>query len=205
MADVARSPRRNTRLYALFCSLALPALAGLTAHAQPAEATARQVFRVKAYGMFSYVDPDYGGARRNTGATVGVDIDVFRLLPYTELGLDLRTGASAGPITNQYMYGGGPRFAMNLGRVKPYVDVLFGQGRGTFKTSTESFYTHDNSRTIDYGGGLDYQLSRFWAVRADIQRERWDFSVHQPVFSPTAASVGVSYQVHFRSRTGPNW
>jgi hypothetical protein len=188
----------------LLCSLVMPALLTGAAHGQNAQETARQRIRIKAYGMFSYVKPDFQGDSTNKGFTLGGDIDGFRLLPHTEIGLDLRYSASSGPLVNQFYYAGGPRLSFTLGRFTPYVDALIGHGKDTFKHTTDPNYTYDVSPAPTVGGGLDYQLSRSWGIRADVQQERWRFSIHQPNFYPLSASVGATYQFHFHSRTGPN-
>ena len=56
---------------------------------------------------------------------------------------------------------------------------------------------------LTYGGGLDYQLTRTWALRADVQRERWRFSQNSPYLYPVALSIGASYQFRFHGRSGP--
>ena len=188
----------------LLCSLFSPALLTGTAQAQNAEETARQRIRLKAFGLFTYVDPDHLATSHNEGVTVGVDIDGFHLLPHTELGADLRYAATSGPVENQYYYAGGPRLSLNIGRFKPYGDFLFGHGEAVFKNPSDPTYTHDVTPALTYGGGVDYQLTRSWAIRADVQSERWRFSIHQPVFHPLSASIGATYTFHFHSRTGPN-
>ena len=204
MAEHAALRPRNSLRGLFLCSLAVPGLLGGTAHGQNAEGTALQRIRLKGYGMYSEVHPDFLGSPRNKGFTAGGDIDGFRLLPHTEIGMDVRYSYSQGPITNQSYYGGGPRLTLYVGRFKPYVDFLFGQGHGTFNTSTDPTYVRDKSGALAYGGGLEYQVTRSWGVRADLQRQRWRYSIHQPIFYPEAASVGLTYQFRFHSRTGPN-
>ena len=204
MAEPVSFHRRNILRTLLLIGVALPALAGSTALGQHAEETARQLIRLRAYGMFSYVNPDFDGDTKNAGGTVGADIDGFRLLRRTELGMDARYTFSRGTASNQYYFGGGPRLTIDLGAFKPYGDFLFGHGKDTFNHPVDPTYTQDVTGAIAYGGGLDYQISRSFAIRADVQRQRWRFSIHQPYFYPVAASVGVVYQLHFRSRTGPD-
>ena len=194
--------RNNTRSM-LVASLAVFALFTGAAHGQRAEETARQQIRLKGYGMFSYVRPDYGFDQKNLGGTAGFDLDGFRLLPHTDFGVDARYTFSTGNVSNQFYYGGGPRVSLNTARFKPYVDFLFGRGRSTLNHSGEPNYTHDDTGAVSYGGGFDYKLDRYWSVRGDMQRAHWRFSINQPVFYPVAISVGASYQIHFRSRTGP--
>jgi hypothetical protein len=204
MAELILLHHRKFLRRFLLCSLLLPALLTGTAHGQSAEETAGQRIRIKAFGMFSYVHPDHLAPSKNKGVTVGLDIDGFHLLPHTELGADLRYAATTGPVENHYYYAGGPRLSLNVGRFKPYADFLFGHGEAVFRNPSDPNYRSDVSPALTYGGGLDYQLTRSWAIRADVQQERWRFSIRQPIFYPLSASVGVSYQFHFHSRTGPN-
>ncbi len=201
MADPRSSFQRGSTVL-LFGLVALAAPAA--AHGQRAEETAHQLIRLKAYGMFSYVRPDYNGSTHNSGGTIGGNIDGFRILPRTEIGMDVRYTFSNGTITDLYYYGGGPRVSFNAGAFKPYADFLFGHGTGTFNTTTDANYKQDVSAVPTYGGGFDYQLTRSWAVRADIQRQRWRYGIHQPYFYPAVVSVGASYQFHFHTRNGPN-
>ncbi len=189
----------------LLLSLAMPALLTGTARGQHAENTAYQRLRLTAYGMFSYVDTNFDGNSKNRGGTIGGDIDGFRLLPHTEVGMDARYAFSRGDQTNQYFVGGGPRVTLNVGRFKPYGDFIFGRGKAVFIHAGDPNYKEDQTGALTYGGGFDYQLTRSWAVRADIQRQRWRFSHTTPYFYPVAASVGVSYVFHFHSRTGPGF
>lgn len=188
----------------LAAGLAACALFAGSAHGQRSEGTARQRIRLKGYGMFSYVRPDYGFDKKNLGGTVGADIDGFRFLPHLDLGMDVRYTFSTGNVSNEFYYGGGPRVSLNVTRFRPYADFLFGRGRSTFNHSGDPTYTHDDTGAISYGGGFDYKLDRFWSLRADLQREHWRFSINQPIFYPVAISVGATYQIHFRSRTGPD-
>ena len=205
MAESVRSHSRNLFRSLWLLSLAAPVLPGAAAHGQHADETARQSLRLKAYGMFSYVNPDFQGSNHNNGVTIGGDIDGFRLVPHTELGMDVRYTASRGTLTNQYYYGGGPRLTVDVGPFKPYVDFLFGHGKGVFNNSSDPTYTSDVTGAMTYGGGLEYQVSPSWGIRADVQRQRWQFSVRQAPFYPVATSVGLTYRFRFHGRTGPNW
>ncbi len=173
-----------------------------SAHSQATQ-TADQRIRIKAFAMASYVRPDYGGALKNGGGTVGTDIDGFRLLPHTDIGMDIRYTASEGRVSNQYLFAGGPHISFNAYRFRPYVDYLIGVGDAHFNQSPDPAYTYDETRTRGYGAGFDYGITRFWSVRADAQRQRWRFSVRAPPFNPVEISVGAAYQLHFRSRYGP--
>ncbi len=165
--------------------------------------TSDQRVRLQTFALMSYVRPEYGGARKNTGGTVGGEIDGFRLLPHTDIGMDIRYTSSNGPVSSQRLFAGGPRVSFDAFRVRPYVDYLIGYGHSNFNVVADPTYTFDRTRTRGYGGGFDVRVTRYWSLRADAQRQRWRFSVHAPPFNPVEISIGGAYQVHFRSRRGP--
>ena len=167
-----------------------------------ATGTAYQGVRLFAYGMGSYVRPDFGGALKNGGATVGGTANVFTFHP-VELGMDLRAVGSGGRVSKEYFFGGGPRVQIDLGRLQPFAQFHVGYGRLTFQQVTTPGYTHDQSLVKAYGGGLDYKLSRAWAVRGEVERQSWNFSGYVYSFYPLAVSAGVRYQFHFQNRFGP--
>ncbi len=167
-----------------------------------ATGTAYQGVRLYAYGMGSYVRPDFGGALRNGGATVGATANVLTFHP-VEVGFDLRAVGSGGRVSKEYFFGGGPRAQVDLGRFQPFAQFHIGYGRLAFQQVTKPGYTHDQSLVKAYGGGVDYKVSRSWAVRGEVERQSWMFSGYVSPFYPLAVSAGVRYQFHFRSRFGP--
>ena len=190
---------RCTRLFVLLTFLSVP-FCKLMAQAA---GTASQGVRLYAYGMGSYVRPDFGGALKNAGGTLGGTANVLTFFP-VELGFDLRAVGSGGRVSDQYFFGGGPRAQVDLGRFQPFAQFHVGYGRLDFQQVTKPGYTHDQSLVKAFGGGLDCKLSRSWAVRAEVERQSWHFSGYVSPFSPLAISGGVRYQFHFRSRTGPD-
>ncbi|MBS1813681.1 MAG: outer membrane beta-barrel protein [Acidobacteria bacterium] len=193
---------RTLRLITL-CALAAIA----TAASAQANATARQKIRLQAFGMLSYVRPDYGGALRNAGGTIGADANIGafgRLEP----GLEFRVLGSGGRVSNQYTYTVGPRVELDYGRFHPY--ATFQIGMGTIKYNNPEIingvpYAKDNSIVMGYGGGLDYQLTPRWAVRADAIVQSWRVDPQSPKFHPMAFSLGVRYRFHFRGKHGPGF
>lgn len=191
-----------------FCRIA-PVVLGLCfssaiAYSQ-AEATATQKFRIDAFGMLSYVRPDFGGALKNAGGTVGADVSMPGFGRW-EPGLEFRALGSGGRVSNQYLYSGGPRLTGTYGRFMPYADLLIGYG--TIKYNRPDVfngvpYTQDNSLVYAYGGGLDYVVARHWALRADVLAQRWKVGQNDAAFHPLAMSVGVRYRFHFHSKTSP--
>lgn len=90
----------------------------------------------------------------------------------------------AGINENTYMIG--PRIPIyTFRRFTPYGKVLFGWGSGSFLTG--------QATTLAYGGGVDYQLTSRFTLRA-IDFEYLQFRV-TPTIRPYGGSVGVSYRI----------
>ena len=180
-------------------------LLSLNAAAARSQATpgASQRVRVRFYGMASYVRPSYVDSPRGFGVSAGSNLDGLRVLPYFDLGLDLRAAISHAEVINESFLSGGPRVSYNRYRVQPYAEYMFGVGRGGFNLSTDPNYKHDYTAIRSLGGGLDYGLTRDFSVRADAQYQRWRFTYVAPYFHPVQVSVGVTYRFHPHSRTGP--
>lgn len=164
---------------------------------------AQQGIRLQAYALGTYVRPDFLGAPRNLGATAGLNANVFRFFGRVDPSLDLRAMGSFGSVSHQFFYGGGPRVVVNFHRVQPFGEFLLGTGRISFPHPADPNYTHDDSLTRVYGGGVDVGVGRDFALRAEVLRQDWQLSHNVPVFHPVAVSIGLRYQVHFSGRGGP--
>lgn len=180
-------------------------LLGLASHPLHAQAmqTAQQRVRIDFYGMLSYVRPDFLGTPRAVGVTAGGSVNGIRVLPYTDLGLEVRGVTSHSDVLNESSLAGGPRVSFSRYRLLPYAEYMFGIGRGSFNNPTYPDYMRDYTAIRSYGGGVDYRLTRDFGLQADVQRQRWRFSYLSPYFHPMQVSVGVRYRLHLRSRTGP--
>ena len=189
----------------LFGLLALP-----TAGRGQASATADQAIRLQAYGMVSYVRPDYLGHVSNFGGTAGVTVNAFSFAGF-EPGLDFRILGSHGSpgtgfdgnTTNQYVFSAGPRLQYDLGNFQPYAAFHLGYGKLVFTNSGDPNYTHDNSTVYAVVGGVDYRVSRSFSLRAEAEGQRWRLTPAAVPFHPVAVSLGVRYQLHLRNRFGP--
>ena len=179
------------------CSAALLSLATLfsvlslsphEAHAQ-AQSTASKTLGLSAFAT----------ATREVGFAVGGDITrYFRLL---DISFEARYPSATGFSADESTYGGGFKFERAFNRFHPYVDVMVASGNIKFdhpEIYGSSDYTHDNSFVYDAGGGLDYDLIRHFAVKLDVQGERWKIGTEKPPFYPYNASVGLLYRIPFR-------
>jgi hypothetical protein len=175
--------------------------ATLYAEDDGASPTAVQFMRLQAFGTLTAVRPDFGDGKRNAGATVGLDLNIGQFFHRFDPSLEVRAMGSGGRANQQIVYSAGPRIEANYGRFHPYVDYLVGYGVVKFNKPANPAYTQDNSIVTSFGGGLDFALTRSWAVRVDAQSQSWD--IGGATFSPLTGSVGVRYRFHFRNPRGP--
>jgi hypothetical protein len=164
--------------------------------------TAMQRLRLQGFGTFSYVKPSFGGdPGPNYGWALGGDLDV-NTRAFIQPGFELRATRNSGDFVNEYTYGGGPRVVFPLPHVQPYADFLFSIGKIEFNRPADPHYQSDQSMVLNYGGGADFLLTRTWAVKFDVQSQRWRLNHNNPAFHPLLVSVGVRYELD-GGRHGP--
>ena len=198
---VARSPR-----FCPFPSLALSVLVACAAALQPqrvqaqAQATATRTIGLSVFGAVTALDPKFGITTREIGYVAGGDITYhLRLL---DISFEARYTNATGYSADESTYGGGFKVEHAFRRFHPYVDFFVGGGKIKFdhpEIYGSPNYTHDNSFIYDFGGGLDYDLIRNFAVKIDAQGQRWQIGVEHPTFYPYNASVGLVYRIPFRA------
>ena len=135
-----------------------------------------------------------------TKKLVGGDITYhFRLV---DVSFEARYTSITGFSADESTYGGGFKFERAFNRFHPYVDLLIASGNIKFdhpEIYGNPNYTHDNSTVYDFGGGLDYDLVRNFAIKVDVQGQRWRIGVEQPAFEPYNGSIGILYRIPFRA------
>jgi hypothetical protein len=178
--------------------LVLFLLATPSLHAQ-ATPTAVRDAEISVFGTYSLVFTDRDSSWAN-GGTLGADFTSF--LPHKlAVSLEIRAKAAGGYVVNQYTYGGGARVERHMGNFHPYADFLWNYGSIALLTAPPP-YRHNNSVVYSPGAGVDYDLSRHWAVRADVQLESWRLDRYNS-FNPIIYNVGVVYRIPFRSSKKP--
>ncbi len=80
-------------------------------------------------------------------------------------------GNNIGPLGQNLTlltYTGGPQVVFHTGRLQPYAHALFGAAHGSdsYFPSTNSFSTTATSFAYQLGGGVDYELSHRFSIRA---------------------------------------
>ena len=170
-----------------------------TAHAQ-AQATGTKKLGLDVFGAVTGGNPKYGVTTKELGYLVGGDITYhFRLV---DVSFEARYTSITGFSADESTYGGGFKFERAFNRFHPYVDLLIASGNIKFdhpEIYGNPNYTHDNSTVYDFGGGLDYDLVRNFAIKVDVQGQRWRIGVEQPAFEPYNGSIGILYRIPFRA------
>ena len=190
---------------------AVALLGALTIWCSPAEgqsdpaASQRLELSVFGAGTGTYTGL-YDG--RNAGITAGIDLTLPRYHHF-DPAIELRgnTPISKGDVDGQKSALIGPKVSRRFGRFHPYVDGFFGRGQFEYLNGgiiadlpdgTGFLYKKTTTNVYAGGGGLDYQVSRHFDLKADALYERWGTPVYPGgVVYSTALSAGVVYHLDF--------
>jgi Outer membrane protein beta-barrel domain len=192
--------KTQAKLMTLFAAISSLACAG---YAQSRPTASRQM-ELSAFaggtGTFTRIE---GG--KNLGITAGVDLTLlsFRLLrPSVEVRGSYPI--DEGTIDSQKNFLIGPKVEHRFGRLHPYVDFLIGRGEidyhnGGFPLGS-LLYLSSKTTVYSPGGGVDYDLGKGLAVKADVQIQHWDAPVvSSGVIYPVALTLGAMYHFGFGS------
>jgi hypothetical protein len=184
----------------VFCALLLVLALPPLMRAQASD-TAHQNIHFEVFGMATAEKPNFIASDVAYGVTGGTSLDwrFGRFRP----GAAIRGSFATYSFQSLKMISVGPKLTYDVGRFHPYGDFLIGYGVGSFKIPLGPMYTGNDSTVYSVGGGLDYAVTRYWAIRLDYHHESWDFDAPVQPFHPQPVSIGVRYSVHTRSRGGP--
>ncbi len=172
----------------------------LSAQAAPA---AERNGELSANFAYSLVSPKWNGiSETNNGLTVGLDYGHYvRRLPVIP-SFAFRAKFAPGNTVGERTVGGGPRFERPFGSFRVYGNFFVSSGVITFTHPVIDVrgkrYATDDSIVYSAGGGVDVDLTRTWALRADYQHEWWSIGINQN-FTPQAVSLGVVYRLPYRT------
>ena len=190
-------------LKAIWIVTTLLATAG-TIHAQ-ARPTAQKTGDLSVFALYTRLTPDYGPTDNN-GVTFGLDYTRYTSW-WVKPSIEFRTKIANGTTVDERSVGGGFRAVKPIGSFHPYVDFLISAGSINFHQSDPYIlengkpYTSDGTVTYSFGGGLDVDVWRSFAVRGDYQFEKWylDKNPATPFhLTPTGWSIGMIYRIPFR-------
>ena len=180
------------RFCALFLALTLAfTCLGHRAHAQ-ATTTASKTQAISVFGGVEFANPEYG-PDNSTGGAVGLNFTRYFHIPI-QPSLELRANFNSNAYVSERSYLFGLRAAYAYGRLTPYVDFLVGPGDIHFPRNTG--YVGDNSIVYNYGGGVELDLVRNFALKLDIQQQRWNTG--ELGFTPVLGIVGITYRIPFK-------
>ncbi len=186
--------KRLTLALLLFAS----SFAVVYARGQVVPAATSHNLSVSAGALGSMFQPDYDGLgealtspNRLYGAGAYVDIHFSRWVQvegeahWMRFNQFYQPGSTTGNGEDTYLVG--PRVPIvTFHRITPYGKFLVGLGRAGFLSGGNAF-------VLDYGGGVDYRLTRRFTLRAiDFEYQQWRLT---PELSPYGGSVGISYRI----------
>jgi hypothetical protein len=163
--------------------------------------TATEPLHIAVFGGGTGVKTGFG-ASKNADITAGLDIG---FVPYRGLHPSLEVRGSIavdkGKTDSQKDVLVGLRLGGNRNRFHPYGDVLFGRaqinypGIGAQVPGTPIFYTSSTTYALAGGGGVDYDLTRHFALKVDSQLERLATPVTPGHIYPYNVTIGVVYTI----------
>lgn len=186
-------PSKRTLLFLsslMLASVTLPVRAQVMASAYGHEP------KLSAGGTGTIFQPDYAGngvaqSSPNPLAGIGlyVDYKANRWVGVEGEANWLHFNQFGGITENTYLIG--PKVhIIEAGKLMPYGKVLVGMGGGSFLSG--------HTTVLAYGGGLDYNLSSHWLLRAgDFEFQQWFVT---PQLHPYGGSVGIAYKLFANPR-----
>ncbi len=197
------TPVKLLLVFGIWVSLGLYAPASANAQALP---VADKASDIAAFAGVGHVKTDYG-KDTNKGFTAGVDFTrYFRRLP-VDPSIEVRGSYVPSAAVTEKSFVGGLRITGNLRRFHPYGDFLAGGAEISFHPDPYPGYTSDRGRMLSFGGGIDFDVVRHFALMVDYQQQKWNLGqniVFAPygtdfTLTPKLLVIGVNYKIPFRS------
>lgn len=195
-----RSRTLRAAINAAMVAVVLATGSRLTAQARPA---AQKTADLSVFALYNRLTPDYGPTNNN-GIVFGVD---YTRYPHwwVKPSIEFRGKIAHGQTVDESAFGGGVRVEKPIRNFHPYVDFLVSAGSIQYHLVNPPTlpngkpYTSDGTVTYSFGGGLDYDIGKNFAVRGDYQFEKWHLDKYTPIYlTPNGWSIGVVYKIPFR-------
>ena len=190
-ATIATSIHRVTiraRTAVVLASLALLMTVSASTAFGQATYTADRTNGFSVFGAVTKLDTDYGS--KDNGYTFGGDfshaIRFHAILP----SLELRYTGSTGPAITEDSIAGGLKLETKIHRFHPYGDVMVGYGIINY------VQVNSNDDSIIYGGGvgLDFDVTKQFALKVDAQEQFWHLGRGSGTLTPKMISFGLVYR-----------
>ena len=145
---------------------------------------------------------------KNLAVTAGVDLS-FRKYRGFRPAVEVRGTypIHGGHFVSEESFLVGPKVEYAYGKFRPYGDFLIGRGAMNYQNGGY-LYTDSRGITITYfqststvlspGIGIDYSLTRQWAVKGDAQYQHWNTPVTASgTLNSKVLSAGIVYRFSF--------
>jgi hypothetical protein len=156
------------------------------------------------FGGFTMTQTGLNGGT-NLSLTSGIDVGIRAYRSY-EFSLEGRATVSmqSGTVVGENESLGGIRIQKYMGRLNPYVDLLFGQGdlnyqSGGFRGPNRYIYYRTDSQIVSLGGGTEFNLFGDVFALVDIQAQHWD-SPAAPNGSMISMPIVTGFVYHLPGR-----
>jgi hypothetical protein len=169
--------------------------------------TATQPLRISAFGgaTGTFTGLESG---KNLGITAGIDLTARPFYSfYPSLEVRGTYPFAEGHIDSQRNILVGLKVEKFYDRLRPYADILFGRGsihyeNGGFPDPSNTFlYLQSPSNVLSVGGGADYNLTDRFAVKAEVQFQRYSTPVTVSGYLyAKPITVGLVYRFDFNHR-----
>jgi opacity protein-like surface antigen len=189
-----RVAKRSFKLRAINCALTGIALLGICGFANAqAVATATRSVGFDAFGGVSYMKLDLGSTYKQFRPGFVVGGDLTHLIHGFGVSIEPRFGRTTSSYDDQTYFLGDLKIDKAFGRFHPYGFAGIGYGKVAYVIGAG----HDDSIVYTVGPGLDYDVTRSWAVKADWQYQFWNVGHETHGFNPTGITVAAVYRFHF--------
>lgn len=189
------------RMKAMLTAIAVAAVgcaAGkLTAQVAPAARVGGFPISV-GVGMSGYY-LDYGPGRWMEGPVIRAGVGLYHGLgvDFSARSIFMNTPSELTRMQQNTFLAGAFYDAPHIGRVHPF--VRFSGGLGTIEfPSRNPLYTRDSYTVYAAGGGVEYQLTRKAALRAEYEYQFWKDFQSPRYLNPQGVTLGVNYYLRGR-------
>jgi hypothetical protein len=173
--------------------LALIFACAQTATAQ-SKGTATRAFGLEAFAGYTWLATSDG----SNGSGFFLGADLTHAMRHFDVAGEFRYTRGGGDTVTEQSFLAGGKIGKRFGRFSPYATGFIGYGTVTYLhpiVFANGPYTHDNSVVYDGGGGIDYDLIRGFALKADFQYQHWNLGSELTPLTPMTYSGGIVYRI----------
>jgi hypothetical protein len=164
--------------------------------------TATQNLQLSVFAASTDTDTNLAGGE-NRSITAGADL-TFPTFALFRPSIEARTSypVEVGQVSSQKAFLLGPKIEYPRGRIHPYIDFLVGRGKMDYHDPGYIFgnvrYISSTTMVYSVGTGVDYDLVRDLAFKADVQLQHWNTpATASGNVTPLGLTLGAIYSFDF--------